>query len=327
MSGRDFSSAPLASRHGRPFSARLVLNAIVGILLLFAARPTAAQTPQDATLLPVADTYATSSPYADSNWGSITFVAVRNSATAFSAVSYLKFDLTNVTVAPASALLKLTTDSVYTGPANTNMTVQVYTISDTTWTEGGLTWNNAPGLNTTTGASTGTIVKSVNFVLQENTAFSIDLTAFVAAHLGQIVTLQLANPNQDGNLLDINSKEASSGRIGLALSFPPASLLTLTVNPLNVLGGAAASGTVTLTTAAPLGGALVTLSETGPATVPPFVRVPAGQTSVDFLVASNPVSASSSPPPMPPSSPAPIRIPTTAARVCSSLPTRDRLEA
>jgi len=75
---------------------------------------------------------------------------------------------------------------------------------------------------------------------------------------------------------------------------PPASsaaLSTLSVSPTDVVGGDPATGTVTLSAAAPAGGVVVALSSDNPAaaTVPASVTVPAGATSATFPVATNSV--------------------------------------
>src|SRR5206468_9380633 len=64
-----------------------------------------------------------------------------------------------------------------------------------------------------------------------------------------------------------------------------ASLSAVSVNPTNVVGGNGATGTATLTSAAPTGGLLVTLSSSNAAaTVPVSVTVAAGATSASFAV-------------------------------------------
>lgn len=65
----------------------------------------------------------------------------------------------------------------------------------------------------------------------------------------------------------------------------------LVVNPGTVTGGSSATGTVTLNAAAPGGGATVQLGAWFPATVPPSVVVPAGQTSATFTVSTPSVSS------------------------------------
>ena len=74
---------------------------------------------------------------------------------------------------------------------------------------------------------------------------------------------------------------------------PTAQLSTLTLSPSSVTGGASAQGTVTLSAAAPAGGATLTLnSSLGAASVPATITVPAGATSGTFGVSTTAVSAS-----------------------------------
>ena len=75
-----------------------------------------------------------------------------------------------------------------------------------------------------------------------------------------------------------------------------AALSAVSVDPSEVIGGNASTGTVTLTSAAPAGGLAVSLSSdnTAAATVPPGVTVPAGATSAIFTVSTNQVNAQSS---------------------------------
>jgi hypothetical protein len=68
----------------------------------------------------------------------------------------------------------------------------------------------------------------------------------------------------------------------------------LQLNAYTVSGGEPVAGTVSLTAAAPVGGALVTLQSTNAATavVPATVTVAAGQTSAQFTVTTNAVATS-----------------------------------
>src|SRR5712691_3377242 len=77
---------------------------------------------------------------------------------------------------------------------------------------------------------------------------------------------------------------------------PPATLSSLTLNPTSVIGGLQTStGTVTLSGAAPAGGATVALSSSnGAARVPSSVFVPAGATSATFTVNTSIVLLSTS---------------------------------
>jgi FG-GAP-like repeat len=75
---------------------------------------------------------------------------------------------------------------------------------------------------------------------------------------------------------------------------PPASLLTVAVNPASVTSGASSQGTVTLTSPAPAGGFVVSLSSsnTAAATVPVGVSVAQGATSATFTISTNGVATS-----------------------------------
>ena len=78
------------------------------------------------------------------------------------------------------------------------------------------------------------------------------------------------------------------------VSNPPA-LASLVVTPASVTGGGSATGTATLSAAAPAGGAQVTLSSnSGVASVPPSVTIPAGATSATFSVTTSAVGAPTS---------------------------------
>jgi hypothetical protein len=76
----------------------------------------------------------------------------------------------------------------------------------------------------------------------------------------------------------------------------PATIASFTLNPTSVHGGNTSQGTVTLTELAPSGGTVVTLtsSNTGVATVPASVTVPAGAQSATFTVSTNKLSSSTS---------------------------------
>ncbi len=73
----------------------------------------------------------------------------------------------------------------------------------------------------------------------------------------------------------------------------PVTLQTLSIDPASVAGGSASTGSVTLSGAAPAGGAAVSLSSGNPAAaqVPASVTVPAGQGSAGFTITTSAVAA------------------------------------
>ena len=96
----------------------------------------------------------------------------------------------------------------------------------------------------------------------------------------------------------------SPGQQALLLITPggPTGVSGLNINPVDLVGGASSTGTVTLSSAAPSGGAVVTLSKafsnggpgTVPVTIPASVTVPAGQTSASFPIGTSSVTATTS---------------------------------
>jgi len=87
----------------------------------------------------------------------------------------------------------------------------------------------------------------------------------------------------------ISATYGTTQSAALTVSAPTSlTLSSLTLNPTSVGGGNSSTGTVTLTAAAPSGGAVVALSSgnTSVATVPSSITVPAGNTSANFTVST-----------------------------------------
>jgi len=85
------------------------------------------------------------------------------------------------------------------------------------------------------------------------------------------------------------NQSALSNSATATVTIPEGSTLeNLTVSPTTVTAPAKVTGTVTLNGAAPAGGVTVTLrsSDTGKATVPPSVTVPAGSNSATFIIST-----------------------------------------
>jgi len=87
------------------------------------------------------------------------------------------------------------------------------------------------------------------------------------------------------------------GSVGLlaqstTLTIAAPTLKSVTLSPSTVAGGKSSTGTVTITSIAPVGGLVVSISSSQPsATVPTTVTIPAGKTSADFEVETTTVSS------------------------------------
>src|SRR5467141_2601407 len=93
----------------------------------------------------------------------------------------------------------------------------------------------------------------------------------------------------------VSQNDPNPAILDFELSSVPASssLSSVSLNPASVAGGNSSTGTVTLSGAAPTGGAQVALSSNnGAANVPPSVTVPAGATTATFPVNTTTVASS-----------------------------------
>lgn len=105
------------------------------------------------------------------------------------------------------------------------------------------------------------------------------------------VGLVAADFNNDGEM-DL-AVGTGSGISILLQNVTQASIASLSLSPTSVLGGAGSTGTVTLTNAAPAGGATINFTSSNVSAVPTpaSITIPAGATSGTFPVSSSPVAA------------------------------------
>ena len=106
---------------------------------------------------------------------------------------------------------------------------------------------------------------------------------------GTGVTLQVVATNAVGT----GPASAASNAVTPTAPAPAPAASAVSLSPASLIGGTASAGTVTLTSAAPTGDAVVTLaSSAAAATVPASVTVPAGATSATFSISTTSVTAS-----------------------------------
>jgi hypothetical protein len=162
------------------------------------------------TLDPTADAYVRDGSSANTNFGSDVTLVVKDqdNNTGNTRRSFLKFDLTGITGPVTKAKLRLFGN-------HTEDTTQdaAYSVSDNSWTEGGITWNNKPPVGTKQDGNV-TITTTAKY-------YEFDVTAFVNSQLsGSINTVSLAvlpvtltNNSPD----TFNSREAATNRPQLKL--------------------------------------------------------------------------------------------------------------
>ncbi len=112
------------------------------------------------TLTPVADSHV-QADFPDTNYGTTDSLRIDGSPVS---KAYLKFDVQGLTGAPTRATLKVVSPLSSTTPFN------VKSVADTTWTETGVTYNNAPPIGATVASATPSAPYSV---------LSFDVTSLV----------------------------------------------------------------------------------------------------------------------------------------------------
>ena len=158
-----------------------------------------------AALAPSADSYVRASS-ARSNFGTALTVTVQQgSSTSNQRWTYVKFDLTSV---PTITNAKVRLFGGVSGTTSTLVQTAVYPVSNTTWTETGLTWNNRP-------ASGTTALATVTIVSNSTTArwYELDVTAYLRAEKAagrNVVTLALKNLANSAPYVTFSSKEATT---------------------------------------------------------------------------------------------------------------------
>lgn len=93
---------------------------------------------------PIADAYVRNGGYASSNFGSDEKLVVKNDGTWYYREVYLKFNLADFTSKRTSKKLRLFIENANTNVPNTQW--EVWTCTNSNWTESGITWNNRPSL-------------------------------------------------------------------------------------------------------------------------------------------------------------------------------------
>jgi uncharacterized repeat protein (TIGR03803 family) len=170
---------------------------------------------------------------------------------------------------PASTTISSVTlnPSTVTGGSNSTGTVTLSAAAPSGGTVVSLS-SNSSSASVPSSVTVPSGSSSANFTVT-TTSVSTALTATITATLG------------------------SSSQIAYLIVNPSLTLSSLTLNPTSVSGGNNSTGTVTLSAAAPSGGATVTLQSgnTSVATVPSSVTVASGQTSASFTVTTQRVSS------------------------------------
>ena len=118
-------------------------------------------------------------------------------------LAYLKFSLSGVTGAGVnSAVLKVYCNAL---PNGSPAPVKAYSVTDDSWTESGITWNNKPAAIT---------LLDTQSIIATGAWYSFNVTSFVASEYNgdKTVSLALLDNTQAVKLAGFNSKENAANK-------------------------------------------------------------------------------------------------------------------
>ncbi|MGB7158682.1 MAG: DNRLRE domain-containing protein [Tepidisphaeraceae bacterium] len=143
--------------------------------------------------------------YAGQNFGTASELVVKRSANAGNTrETYIKFDLSSSDTVTSA---KLRINARLSDTSIASLLTQIHSVSNTSWSETGITWNNKP----TTGS---TLRGGITVTGTSATWYELDLTSFVQAEFAagrKIITLVLRNPNVSDAQTLIPSDETPDG--------------------------------------------------------------------------------------------------------------------
>ncbi len=156
------------------------------------------------TLTPVADAYVRAGSYSGNNYGPSDSLSLKKATLAdFSREVYLRFDISSFTAGIASAKLRLY--GSLNSRENASVRVEVHNVTNVSWLENSITWNNKPAAQTTVVAT-----KSITGTQKQYYEWDITQLLFNLRNAGiNSVTLKLVNPDITLSHVEFNSKEAA----------------------------------------------------------------------------------------------------------------------
>ena len=184
----------------------------------------ASVTPTGIVLSPVADAYVQGGSYASTKFGTSTVLQCKTDPTAdYNRQSYLRFNLSSLTGTVVAAKLRLKVQAI-TGSGQDTHTA--YFVSNDSWSESTLTWNNKPAAGAALAAATFPAVGSW---------MELDLTAQVANEFAGDKALSAVLISSGTVLVGYYSREAAVG------NRPELSAVTADSPPPNPPNGLAAT--------------------------------------------------------------------------------------
>ena len=161
------------------------------------------------TLSDAADAHVRDGTYAGQNFGQAATLEVKNSlTTSYRRRAFVRFSLSGIKSASAITSAKVRLFGKLLSADVASLPVGLYAVTNTTWTEGGLTWNTAP-----TTAATPLVTKTVSGTT--GTWYEFDVMNYLkqqkAAGATAVTFVLKATLTSEG-YAGFNSDEAASNR-------------------------------------------------------------------------------------------------------------------
>jgi subtilisin family serine protease len=162
----------------------------------------------DLRLAPRADAYVRDGSAASTNFGSASLLQVKtDTATGNNRDAYFRFD-----TSAASKITRATLRVYAALNGSGSVATTVHAVSSTSWSEGGITWNNKP--------ARGAALASVTVSSTTGRFFDLDVTSYVKSERSagrNLVSFALHDGAKSSPYIAVNSKEASSNRPELVI--------------------------------------------------------------------------------------------------------------
>src|SRR5688572_850198 len=165
------------------------------------------------TLSALADAYVNGGKNANANFGTAsTLITQTNSSPNKSFETFLKFDISTLSTNIPSAILRV--NGRLNNTQTPSIAVEVRNVTNTSWLENTITWNNKPAAQAAT-LATASVTSTANQY------YEWDITSQVADARAaglNFITLKLLNTNSSNNQVIFNSKEAATNRPQLVVT-------------------------------------------------------------------------------------------------------------
>ena len=150
----------------------------------------------------LADTYVRDGAYASTNYGTNTRLVVKKDAPDYAREAYLKFDLHGLPAHFSTSTARLRLYRAAAGPTANMTGWKLYKVTDNSWTESGLIWNNMPAAGSLIDSIAGTTGTGY-------TEFNIS-SIFTAMPSDSVISFKLVSTVQNQNAYaEFSSREAA----------------------------------------------------------------------------------------------------------------------